>query len=121
MSFKEKFDYKKKLILGVVVLVVGLLFVWFTKGFSNSPFVTESNANYSFWMSLALLIPSIMLLIPSKNEQLTKIIKYLLYILLIIFILYCLLCIPAVEGPFLIYYIIAILFIIINLFCNYIR
>lgn len=121
MSLKEKLDYKKKLIIGIIVLIIGLLFIWFTIGFGSSSFVTISNANYTLFMSIILLIPSILLLIPLKNEQLAKKIKYALYALLIIFILYCLLCIPATSGPFLVYYLIAILFILINVFCNYIR
>lgn len=121
MSFKDKFDNKKKLIIGIVVLIVGLLFVWFTTGFSSSGFVPESDAVYSFWMSIILLIPAILLLIPVRNEQLTKIIKTILYIVLVIFILYCLLCIPATHGPFMVYYIIALLLIVIDLVCNYIR
>ncbi len=121
MSFKDKFDYKKKLIVGIIVFVVGLLFVYFTTGFSSSGFIPASDASYSFFMSICLLIPAILLLIPSKNEQIGKILKYIIYAMLIIFLGYCLLCIPATHGPFMVYYIIAIVFIIINLFCNYIR
>ena len=82
MSFKDKFDYKKKLIVGIIVFVVGLLFVYFTTGFSSSGFIPASDASYSFFMSICLLIPAILLLIPSKNEQIGKILKYIIYAML---------------------------------------
>lgn len=121
MSFKDKFDYKRKLIVGIIVFIIGLLFVYFTTGFSRSSFIPASNARYASYMSIILLIPSILLLIPMKNDQINRVIKYIIYGVLIIFILYCLLCLQAFQGPFLIYYIIALLFILINMFCNYIR
>lgn len=121
MSFKDKFDYKKKLIVGIIVFIIGLLFVYFTTGFSQSSFIPASDATYAFYMSIILLIPSILLLIPMKNDQISKVIKYIMYAVLIVFILYCLLCLPAVQGPFFVYYLIALLFILINVFCNYIR
>lgn len=114
MSFKDKFDYKKKLVVGIIVFVVWLLFVYFTTEFSSSGFIPASDACYSFFMSICLLIPSILLLILFKNEQAGKILKYIIYVMLIIFLGYCLLCIPATHGPFILYYILAIAFIIIN-------
>ncbi|MCR5027224.1 MAG: hypothetical protein K6A34_07275 [Methanobrevibacter sp.] len=121
MSFKEKLDYKKKLIIGIIVLVIGFLFIWFTSGMARTGLVPMGVVNYSLYMSIFLLIPSILLLIPSRNEQTTKIIKYIIYAVLAIFIIYCLLCMPATSGPFFVYFVIAILFILINMFCNYIR
>ncbi|MCR5026661.1 MAG: hypothetical protein K6A34_04380 [Methanobrevibacter sp.] len=121
MSFKEKLDYKMKIIIGIIVLVIGLLFIWFTSGMARSGLVPIDVANYSFFMSIFLLIPSILLLIPSRNEKTTTIIKYFIYAALAIFIIYCLIGIPVTSGPIFGYFIVAMLFILINIFCNYIR
>ena len=121
MSFKDKIDYKKKIIIGIIVFVIGLLFIWFTTGMTRTGIVSIEIITYSFYMSIFLLIPSILLFIPSKSEGISKIIKYIIYAALAIFIVYCLICMSTSSGPFFVYFVIAILFILINVFCNYIR
>lgn len=121
MSFKEKISYKLKMIIGIIVFIIGLLFIWFTTGMARTGLVPIDVVNYSLYMAIFLLIPGILLLIPSQSEQLSKVIKYIIYAILVIFIIYCLLCMPATSGPFFVYFIIAILLILINIFCNYIR
>ena len=76
MSLTEDSNYKKKLIFGIIILIIGILFIYFTSGLLNSSLMQKTEATYAFYMSIALLIPSIAFLIPKRNEKSAETIKY---------------------------------------------
>jgi hypothetical protein len=121
MSFNENLDYKKKAIFGIIVLIIGILFVYFTTGMSRASAVPHSEATYALIMSIVLLAPSIILLIPRRNEGAADTIKYIIYFALGIYIVHILRLLPSVQGPFFGYCIVALLFMIPNFVCAYIR
>ncbi len=121
MSLTEDSNYKKKLIFGIIILIIGILFIYFTSGLLNSSLMQKTEATYAFYMSIALLIPSIVLLIPKRNEKSAETIKYMLYLGLGMYLIHTLRLLPFSQGPLFGYYIIAILFTILNFISTYIR